>query len=217
MSQGVLYRHEYTHPHTAAAILEIISWLRCQIFQLSPYCIDHAPSDYQVAGLLKNALKELRFHTEIDEAMNFLLKEQHKKHLSLIFGKIKKFVKRHGNCIEKEGEDAENIIFVSLIEYRSITYVICWQFVKHLRIFRVSTRSISYWKFVYLHLSCFNFQVEILILGLKVALGAKPGTSQLRVKIITKIGIESVCFCPVKLLSALSFKHHSHVVNYCED
>jgi len=100
--------HDNARPHTADYTVETLHKLKFEVLARPPYRPDLAPSDYQLFGPLKEALRGRRFTSdqELKEAALAWLAAYPK---TIFFSSegIKKFVQRWKKCIEKQGDHVE--------------------------------------------------------------------------------------------------------------
>ena len=93
-----------------------------EILQHPPYSPDLVPSNYNIFGSLKEALRSRRFTSdeEVKEAVHAWLQEYHKSFFS---AGIQKLVERYNKCIVLQGDYVEK--YVKLLTVTSIKGVKC--------------------------------------------------------------------------------------------
>ena len=106
LTQGVMLLHDNSRPHTAHITFNAIRQLNWEVLEHPAYSPDLAPSDFNLFGPLKNALRGRRFETddEVKEVVHDWLRSQSQTFFS---SGIKKLTDRWAKCIEKKGDYIE--------------------------------------------------------------------------------------------------------------
>jgi transposase len=115
-TKGVLL-HDNARPHTAGRTNSLIKLFNWEIFDLSPYSPDLAPSNYSLFTKMKVWLGTQRFHTN-EELMDGVNNWLHNLAAPFFDEGLQKLVSRYDQCLNVDGNCVEKF----KLQFGSILY-----------------------------------------------------------------------------------------------